>query len=186
MSRFEYLLPLVSIVVGLALTDLLGSLHRLIGARRKVRWHWLPLVWAAGVLLLNLQYWWVFYRVGQATVWGNFFAFLFHLLAPILLFLVSAAALPDEVDDGLDLLEQYFAQRAYVCSLLTLYMAHTLGDQAIRGSLHLDSGVYIRLAAIPLLVSLIRSRSMRYHVIVTLCLVGLAVAYIVRYSLRIW
>ncbi|HEX8693187.1 MAG TPA: hypothetical protein VF746_12245 [Longimicrobium sp.] len=185
MERYEHLLALVSIIVGLGLTDLLGSLHRLIRARRRVRWHWLPLLWAAGVLLLTLQYWWVFFRTGRAPVWGNFFAFVIHLCGPILLFLVGAAALPDEVDDGTDLLEQYFAQRHYFFALLALYLGHTLLDQTLRGNIGMDAGVAIRLVAIALLLTLIRSRSVRYHVAATLALLGCTVSYIVIYSLRL-
>jgi hypothetical protein len=185
MDRFGHLLALVSIIVGLALTDLLGSLHRLIRARRRVRWHWLPLVWAAGVLLLNLQYWWVFFRVGKARVWGKLLELGVHLCGPILLFLACAAALPDEVEDGNDLLEQYFAQRHYFFALLALYLGHTLLDQTLRGNLRMDGGVAIRLAATVLLLSLIRSRSVRYHVAATLALLGCTVSYIVFYSLRI-
>jgi H+/Cl- antiporter ClcA len=58
LSPFEYLLALVSILIGLAVADLSSSLHRLLRARRRVRWDWLPLAGAFLVILLILEFWW--------------------------------------------------------------------------------------------------------------------------------
>ena len=52
MTPFEYSLVLVTIIVGLAMTDMLVSLHRLLRSRTKVHWHWLPLISALLVLLV--------------------------------------------------------------------------------------------------------------------------------------
>ncbi|MCS3650350.1 hypothetical protein [Salinibacter ruber] len=42
MSQIEYLIPLVSIIVGLGLADLIQSVRELVRPNRAVRWHWLP------------------------------------------------------------------------------------------------------------------------------------------------
>jgi hypothetical protein len=42
---------LVSIILGLAVAELLLNLHRLIDARKRVNWDPLPLLWAVIVLL---------------------------------------------------------------------------------------------------------------------------------------
>jgi hypothetical protein len=47
-SFTEHGIVLVSIVVGLGLTDLLGNFRRLVHARERVRWDGLPLAWALG------------------------------------------------------------------------------------------------------------------------------------------
>jgi len=44
----EHSITLVSVIVGLGLTELLGNLNRLVRSRRDVRWHALPLIWATG------------------------------------------------------------------------------------------------------------------------------------------
>ena len=62
MSQLEYLITLVSIIVGLGLTDLVQSFRELVRPGRPVRWHWLPLAWAAIVFLLVLQVWWQAFR----------------------------------------------------------------------------------------------------------------------------
>ena len=55
MSQIEYLIPLVSIIVGLGLADLIQSFRELVRPNRAVRWHWLPVLWSAIVFLLVLR-----------------------------------------------------------------------------------------------------------------------------------
>ena len=51
MDITEHSLTLISIIVGIGLTEMLGNLHRLIRNRRRVTWDWLPVTWAAQKLL---------------------------------------------------------------------------------------------------------------------------------------
>ena len=59
MTPFEYLSVLVSIIVGLALTQLLSGAARLIQLRRRVVMHPATLWWMASLFLINVQVWWV-------------------------------------------------------------------------------------------------------------------------------
>lgn len=47
MSQLEYLIALISIIVGLGLTELARSRRELVRPSRRVRWHWLPLACGA-------------------------------------------------------------------------------------------------------------------------------------------
>src|SRR5262245_3455454 len=107
MTPFAYSLVLVTIIIGLAIADILASLHRLLRARRQTRWDWRPLAAALLVLLTILQFWWGFYRLGQIELWSRYGAFLLLMLQLILMFLLACAALPDEVRDRLDLATYY-------------------------------------------------------------------------------
>ena len=51
-------LTLISIVVGLGLTELLLTFYRLVQARRRVTWDPLPLAWALLILVAVVNYWW--------------------------------------------------------------------------------------------------------------------------------
>lgn len=59
MTLFEFLSIGVSLVLGLGVTLLLTSLLAAFRARRRVRLDWIPFVWAAYVLAIQGQYWWV-------------------------------------------------------------------------------------------------------------------------------
>jgi hypothetical protein len=127
-SPFEYVLPMVSILVGLAIGDLSLSLHRLLRARRRVRWDWLPLATALLVLLLILEFWWGFYGVGRAEVWTRYWGFLILCSGLITMFLLASAALPDAVPaEGLDLADYYEDNRRYFWVLFSLFTVLALG-----------------------------------------------------------
>lgn len=95
MSQLEYLIALVSIIVGLALADLARSFRELVRPRRAVRWHWLPLTWTAVILLIVVQLWWLSFEVLQQTVFSRAAVFLPYLMAFLVLYLACAFALPD-------------------------------------------------------------------------------------------
>lgn len=95
MTPFEYLLPLVSVVVGLAIADLGTSLHRLLRARARVEWDALPLMAALLAMLVLLEFWWRLFAAQDAANFQTLGSFLPLGLQLLVLFLVNAAALPD-------------------------------------------------------------------------------------------
>jgi len=116
MSQLEYLTVLVSIIVGLGVTDLAQSLRDLIHPDRPVRWHWLPLAWSLAAILMVVASWWGFFDLLQARVWASPVAFLLVLVTALSLYLLCAFALPDldgppEADDPalVDLEAFYFS-----------------------------------------------------------------------------
>lgn len=169
MTPFEYVLPMVSILVGLAIGDLSLSLHRLLRARHRVRWDWLPLAAAALVVLLILQFWWAFYGMGRAEIWTRYSAFLVLAAALITMFLLASAALPDEVpEDGIDLAAYYDENRRYFWLLFAVFtvLAFVLDLLVYADTADIPTGP---LRAIPtltivgLLVSLAVVRKRAYH-----------------------
>ncbi|MFB6273498.1 MAG: hypothetical protein ABEL51_11450 [Salinibacter sp.] len=97
MSQLEYLVALISIIVGLALTDLAQSFRELIRPGHAVKWDGLPLAWSAFVFVITILLWWQGFTVleepGAAGGAGPFF--LTFLLFFLLLYLCCAFALPD-------------------------------------------------------------------------------------------
>ena len=67
MSQLEYLVALLSIIVGLGLTNIAWSLRELIHSDRNVCWHWLSLVWSASLFLIIVQLWWNAFGVLSGT-----------------------------------------------------------------------------------------------------------------------
>ncbi|GAA4003219.1 hypothetical protein [Sphingomonas humi] len=57
MSLFEMLFALSSVILGLALTNIAASLHRLALAARRVRWAPEPLLQALLITVITLQVW---------------------------------------------------------------------------------------------------------------------------------
>jgi hypothetical protein len=101
MKPFEYLLIFAAIILGLAVTDLATSLHRLLGARQRVKWDWLAPLAALLALLVILVHWWTWYRANTLASGLTFEQYLLVIVSTVLLFLMAAAALPDESHQGM-------------------------------------------------------------------------------------
>ena len=164
MNPFEFLSVLISIIVGLAITQLLSGAARLIQVRARVRPHATTLLWMATLLLLDTQIWWAaFFR--RFTQDWNFFLFLFYLLMPILAFLLSYLVLPELGDeDEIDLVDNFNANRPWFFGIFALLLCASLAEQAIRvGSLQLDADVAFRLLFLALSLAGATIRSARAH-----------------------
>jgi len=169
MTPFEYSLVLVTIIVGLAIADMLESLHRLLRSRTSIRWHWLPLVAALLVLLTLVQFWWGFYRLGRTEVWSQYGAFLLLLLQLVLMFLLACAALPDNERERVDLREYYEHNRRYFWTLFSLvaFMA-TLTNLVVAAPQDLTSALLLKgvpnllYAGVMLSLAFVRAKSFHY------------------------
>lgn len=118
MSAFEYVSVMASIVIGLALTDILTSLHRLFRARSAVRWHWAAPMATGLVILTLIQIWWSLYTPDDTPM--TVVRFLPILVELVLLFLLAARALPDEVPvGGINLREYYDSNGPWFWGLFT-------------------------------------------------------------------
>ena len=119
----------ISIVVGLALTDVAQSLHRLLRAGRRVRWDLLTPLAALLVTCAVINTWWTLDRVFSYAV--TFAAFLPNFGSLILLYLLASATLPDKVpDEGLDLKAYYLENRTYFWGLFVLWALALVANEA--------------------------------------------------------
>lgn len=121
MSIAEFVLGFVAIIIGLGVADLLTSLHKLLRAGRRVKWHWATPTLAILMLLLTLILWWWsfvwFSDIASQTI-AEFFP---RFLVLVVGFLMMAAALPDDVPDGgIDLAQFYRSSRVHRWSLISV------------------------------------------------------------------
>ena len=112
MTYFEYLAIYIGIIVGLALSNIFMSLHKLIEAASRVRWHWMAPATAIYAATITLGSFWSLWVRRNDVVHHTFLTALPTAIALGLLFLTCAAALPDDVpQSGLDLKAYYFDNR---------------------------------------------------------------------------
>ena len=130
MTRFEYLAIFNGIFVALALENIASSLHKLLEAGGRVRWHWMAPTNAIGSAIVTIGTFWLWWahRDG-ALVDTTVFTFLPGAATLILMYLACAATLPDEIPEtGIDLKEFYFSRRQQYWSIVgstTLLVACT-------------------------------------------------------------
>lgn len=126
MSGADYIVGLLAIVTGLAISDMIVSLHGLLINRRHVAWDWLPMLAAACVLLLIINTWRMVYVGFQGAVKGPpIWVFVLVLTQNIGLYLAARAALPDRLVAGepISLREYYDSVDRYLWSALAVSYA---------------------------------------------------------------
>jgi hypothetical protein len=108
MDEFGYLAVILSIILGLSVTQLLQGLSQVINARERVRIYWPAITWALLLLLIDVQAWWSMFGYRNRHAW-TFLQFAILLLETILLYLLAALALPNALGEGtVDLRGNYF------------------------------------------------------------------------------
>ena len=104
----DYVLALVAIVLGLAITDLAFSTHRLIRRRAEVKFDVVPIVAALTAAYFVFVNFWGDYHHFQHVTSAGLWQTLPNLAILFLNFLVASVALPDEWNGKMDLWE-------YIC-----------------------------------------------------------------------
>jgi hypothetical protein len=62
MSAFEYLSVLISIILALGMTRVLGGVGEMLQARSRRRIYWVHAIWIVNLFLYLVVAWWIFYR----------------------------------------------------------------------------------------------------------------------------
>jgi hypothetical protein len=88
MTPFEYVTVLISIILGLGITQIVSGLADIIHKWSQVKLYWPHLMWIAFAFFLHIQEWWVLYEMRSITVW-MLPTFLFTILYPINLFILA-------------------------------------------------------------------------------------------------
>lgn len=99
MDLFSFLLIVVSIVLGLGITELLGGVVRIL--RGELKPGGLHSLWVLIVFQLQLQLAWALWGLRIRTEW-RYPEFVLLLLGPVTLYLAAAVLFPRESDDTLD------------------------------------------------------------------------------------
>ncbi len=144
MSEFEYITVLLSIILGLAVTQLLAGLARLVRDGRALAPAWWIFVIIATLLLANLQIWWVSYEWRYVSEW-TFFSYAAFMILPVLMYLLAYLLLPDDLHlTGRELAREFIAHRKpfYAC-LALVPLASFLQERLLTGhppELGVDTG----------------------------------------------
>jgi hypothetical protein len=122
-AQFNYLSILISLIIGLAIAQVLTGLGRLIQARARVVFYWPSVLWAALFQVILIETWWSMFRLRSDQTW-NFFSFLVITAHPIGLFMICSLILPDPGEFSaarpVDLRANYLDHRVWFYGLIIL------------------------------------------------------------------
>ena len=99
MDAFSYLSVLISIILGLAVTQVLQGYRALLLAKGRIHADAAPLIWSGLILLFAAQAWWASFGLTERPDW-DFLDFAVILLQMALLYMLSALVLPDVPPEG--------------------------------------------------------------------------------------
>jgi len=118
---FEFALGLYSVLIGLAIADIAGSIHRLARRKDAVRWDPLALLAAGYALLISIGMWFDLWGVRNVATTRHFFFYLCMIALLFVVFLIAAASLPDDPERDSDLRRFYLSNRRYFWLLVALF-----------------------------------------------------------------
>lgn len=131
MDAFSYLSVLLSIILGLAITQVLQGFRGLMLARSRVRSYWPSVAWAILLLVLAVQAWWAMYDLRFRDDW-SFLGFAIVLAQTVPLYLLAGLVFPDiGVEGPVDLRTHYYENHRWFFSLLVLLAVVSIGKDAI-------------------------------------------------------
>ncbi len=144
MTPFEYVSVLISIVLGLGITQIVSGLADIIHRWNRVKLYWPHLLWIVFIFFLHIQEWWVLYDLRTLTEW-KLPTFLFIILYPINLFVLARILFPNAgADSGTDFKEFYFENfRKFFVWAVILIALSMIDNLLFNGYSWMDQPVHI-------------------------------------------
>ncbi len=138
-DRFQHVMVLTSIIIGLGITNLLlglsGAIERFTESTRPLRLSWATVFWSAYSFLLMVLFWWWEFRLldllKQWSLWNYFLVICYA----VVLFLQVALLIPRDWDKVDDLNEYFLAKRRWFYSVFALSLIIDLIDSYMKGGL---------------------------------------------------
>lgn len=125
MDTFNFLSVLFSVIMGLALTEVLQGFRKLILARRRVVVFWPALIWAGLMVIIVAQAWWGMFGMRNFSQW-NMAMYSAVVLQITLMYLSAGVVVPDAPKEGnVDMRLAYFANSRWFFGLMAATVAST-------------------------------------------------------------
>ncbi|MEK6783175.1 MAG: hypothetical protein AABY93_15855 [Bacteroidota bacterium] len=108
MTPFEYVTVLISIILGLGITQIITGVADIIHQWEQIKLYWPHMLWIVFVFFLHVEEWWVIYDLREIETW-ELSRFLFVILYPINLFILARILFPfGSNESGTDFKDFYF------------------------------------------------------------------------------
>jgi len=128
-GEFEYISVLLSILIGLGVTQLLSGIARLVRDGRALAPAWWVLVAVGTLLLASFQVWWISFAWRTVPEW-TFFSYVTFMIQPVLLYLLSYLILPGDLHlDGAALVRAFIEKRRPFYTIVALMPLATFLQQ---------------------------------------------------------
>jgi len=155
MTTFEYLAVLISIIVGLGITHLLGGVARFISNPGKYKLYWVHLVWTAYVFVYLAMFWWFQLWMNRVEEWTALL-YMFLVVWTVLLYVQCAVIMPRDFPDNGDFRQYFYGRRKWFLGLLLADIVFESVDAIIKE--HTDLLLGFAVMGIPLVIAITTKR----------------------------
>ncbi len=172
MDQFEYVMVLVSIIVGLGIAHILlgigGIIDRMSRSEDRLELSLAHASWLGFCFMWLVMFWWWEYRFASRVTDWTMGLYLFLVCYAVTLFLLQAVLVP-RTWDGVTSLKDYFLERrAWFYSFLLFATTLDFFDRYLKGGFQyiLDTGVInlaVAVATVPIVIIGIISTNIRIH-----------------------
>lgn len=172
MNRFEYIMVLVSIIVGLGITHILLGVGAILDRMSVPGTAFRPSLahssWLGFVFTWMILFWWWEYRFAELQPGWNVSLYFFLVLYGVILFLLAVVLVPRSWDQVVDLDEYLIQRRFSFYSLLFAATVLDVVDSYLKGgwSYVADNGPWVWLfwlITVPVCIVGMRSTLPRHH-----------------------
>ena len=183
MQMFEYIIVLISIVIGLALTHLMQGIAGLIQHPGRDRIWWVHLVWVAYMFLCTVFWWWYEFRLQVIETW-TFSLYFFVICNAFYVYLICAVLFPKDLEGYAGYKDYFLSRRRWFFGLQIGWLVLDLIDTRIKGADHFASlgteyvvvGVVLMLGYV---IGLITRRE-RIHAVIALAVLANQISWVWR------
>ena len=179
MDAFGYLSVLLSIIIGLAIAQILQGYRSILLARGRVRLSAPVLTWTFLILLFAAQAWWASFDLHEREHW-DFVSFAVILLQMVLLYMLAAVVLPDVApSDKVDLVEHSNKhRRTFFGFLIAMLVVSVAKDVVLNHRLPRPVNLLFHLLLIGIAILGILVQSSRVQLLLALAAVAGFLAYV--------
>lgn len=182
MSKFEYIAVLVSLILGLGITNILTGLGRIINRRHEFKIDTVHFMWSLALFVVLVLNWWVFFKNSEITNW-TFEYFLLIIVWAVIFYLMTVVLFPTDKNSDQDYGTIFQKNRSwflglFIASNLMDIAVTALRDQLFNPPIYLPFVLHFAiLGAIGLVV-----KSRRYHLAFAsyILLISLTWSFVVR------
>jgi hypothetical protein len=177
MGSFEYVMALVSIVVGLGLTHVLSALGAAVHRLRHgppIRLEAVYLLWVGFVLAWLLSFWWWEFKFHELDTKWTFGLYLFVILYAVVLFLMAVILVPKGMEGVQDSYTYFMAGRRWFFGAVLLANGVDVVDSLLKGTSWALRPMYLFQLAVYAVVAVVGMRSSRRSVQLAIAIVMFA------------
>jgi len=183
METFQHIKTVLSIILGLSITQLLRGTVKLVQHPGREKPYLVHLLWTFYLFLVLIHFWWWEYQLKVIVKWD--FAEYFFIIGYIIVYYVLCALLfPDDLKDFDGYEDYFYKKKVWFFSVLAITYLADVVDTLIKGNAYFESFSWeylVRIAGhVVLCLVAIRVSNKRFHLVLVILFLLYELSFIWR------